>query len=47
VTDDPCGVAAQVAAVLAAQGWTGTLHPCGPTCRAALSLPNPGPNPGR
>lgn len=33
ISQDPCGVAAEVAAVLTCLGWTGTPHPCGPTCR--------------
>jgi hypothetical protein len=28
----PCATAAQVAAALAARGWQGLPHPCGPTC---------------
>lgn len=31
----PCAVAAQVARVLAANGWEGSLTPCGPGCRAS------------
>ena len=31
--EEPCGVAAEVAAVLRARGWTGTLRRCGPQCR--------------
>ncbi|MPZ65896.1 MAG: hypothetical protein GEU83_10400 [Pseudonocardiaceae bacterium] len=31
VDQDPCGVAAEVAAVLRREGWTGTLQPC-PRC---------------
>lgn len=33
VVGDPCGVAAEVAAVLQARGWRGAPHPCGPACR--------------
>jgi hypothetical protein len=33
VTDDPCGVAAEVAAVLQGLGWTGRPRRCGPGCR--------------
>jgi hypothetical protein len=32
VAGRPCTVAEQVADVLHAQGWTGTPHPCGPSC---------------
>ncbi|NDL56682.1 type IV toxin-antitoxin system AbiEi family antitoxin domain-containing protein [Phytoactinopolyspora mesophila] len=32
VFGDPCGVAAEQASVLAARGWDGTPHPCGPEC---------------
>jgi very-short-patch-repair endonuclease len=32
VSQDPCGVAAEVAAVLTILGWTGNPHPCGPRC---------------
>ncbi|MDQ1286529.1 MAG: hypothetical protein QG622_94 [Actinomycetota bacterium] len=32
IANDPCGVAAEVAAVLNAQGWTGRPRPCGPRC---------------
>jgi Transcriptional regulator, AbiEi antitoxin len=28
----PCEVAAEIAAVLRQRGWTGTPHPCGPSC---------------
>lgn len=31
-TQDPCGVAAEVAAVLSARGWTGTIRPCSADC---------------
>jgi hypothetical protein len=33
---DPCAVAAQVAHVLAGQGWTGRAKPCGPACVAGI-----------
>jgi hypothetical protein len=36
VTGNPCGVAAEVARVLALRGWTGALRPCGPGCTAAV-----------
>jgi Transcriptional regulator, AbiEi antitoxin len=32
VTQRPCGVAAQVAAVLRQRGWRGIPRPCGPNC---------------
>jgi len=32
IAADPCGVAAQVIAMLRLRGWTGTPRPCGPTC---------------
>ena len=32
VAADPCGVAGEVAQVLAGNGWTGRPHPCSPTC---------------
>jgi hypothetical protein len=32
VVGDPCGVAAQVAVLLTARGWSGTPQPCGATC---------------
>ncbi len=35
VISRPCEVAAQIAAVLTARGWTGSLRPCGPACSAA------------
>jgi hypothetical protein len=35
VTDDPCGVAAEVAAVLQDLGWTGSPRRCGPGCSIA------------
>ena len=35
VVGDPCGVAAQVALVLAGRGWPGHPRPCGPTCDVA------------
>jgi very-short-patch-repair endonuclease len=34
VFSDPCGVAAEVAAVLAAHGWAGQVRRCGAECRA-------------
>jgi hypothetical protein len=34
-TENRCRTAADVAAVLRRRGWTGTLRPCGPSCRAA------------
>jgi hypothetical protein len=34
-TENRCQTAADVATVLRRRGWTGTLHPCGPSCRAA------------
>jgi hypothetical protein len=34
VFGDPCGVAAEVAAVLQAHGWAGQMRRCGPECRA-------------
>jgi very-short-patch-repair endonuclease len=35
VTEDRCRTAAEIAAVLRRRGWTGTLRPCGPSCKAA------------
>jgi hypothetical protein len=32
IADDPCGVAAEVAQVLSARGWTGRPRRCGPGC---------------
>ena len=32
VTQRPCHVAAEVAAVLRQRGWRGTPRPCGPSC---------------
>jgi Transcriptional regulator, AbiEi antitoxin len=32
VTERPCRTAAEVGAVLYRGGWSGQLHPCGPTC---------------
>ncbi len=32
VTERPCHVAAEIAALLRQRGWTGTLHRCGPAC---------------
>jgi len=37
VTDDPCGVAAEVARVLKLRGWTGRPRPCRPGCPAAIA----------
>jgi hypothetical protein len=34
-TENRCGTAAEIAAVLSRRGWTGTLRACGPGCRAA------------
>jgi hypothetical protein len=34
---DPCRLAATVARLLAARGWTGALRPCGPGCTARTS----------
>jgi very-short-patch-repair endonuclease len=34
-TENRCQTAAEIAAVLRRRGWTGTLRPCGPSCRAA------------
>ncbi len=34
VTEHRCRTAAEIAAVLRSQGWTGTLRRCGPTCTA-------------
>ncbi|MDQ1289026.1 MAG: hypothetical protein QG622_2592 [Actinomycetota bacterium] len=39
ITHDPCGVAAEVAAVLRSQGWTGTVRRCGPTCSVSNDHP--------
>jgi hypothetical protein len=35
VTNEPCRVAAEVAAVLRQRGWTGYPRPCGPGCGAS------------
>jgi hypothetical protein len=35
VIQEPCRVAAEVAKVLRNHGWTGRLHPCGPSCGAS------------
>lgn len=32
ITDEPCRVAAEIAAVLQQRGWPGRPHPCGPRC---------------
>jgi len=32
VAGSPCRTAAQVVAALRSRGWTGTPHPCGPSC---------------
>lgn len=37
VTEYRCRTAAEIAEVLRAQGWTGTLRRCGPTCTAVPS----------
>lgn len=37
VTERPCQVAAQIAAVLRSRGWTGTLRRCGASCQATPS----------
>jgi hypothetical protein len=37
VVGAPCGVAAEVAAVLQGQGWTGRPRPCGPDCRVHVA----------
>jgi hypothetical protein len=34
-TENRCRTAAEIAAMLRRRGWTGTLHPCGPSCKAA------------
>jgi hypothetical protein len=33
MTDRPCGVAAEVGAVLSGHGWDGCLRRCGPVCQ--------------
>ncbi len=33
MTGRPCGVAAEVGAVLTGHGWDGRLRRCGPACR--------------
>lgn len=35
IVERPCSVAAQVARVLQARGWTGSPRPCGPSCDLA------------
>ena len=37
VAGGPCLVAGQVAGLLHLRGWTGAIHACGPSCRAATS----------
>lgn len=37
VTERRCRTAAEIAAVLRSQGWTGTLRRCGPSCTAAVT----------
>jgi hypothetical protein len=34
VTENRCQTAAEIAAMLRRRGWTGTLRPCGPSCKA-------------
>jgi hypothetical protein len=34
-TENRCGTAAEIAAVLRRHGWKGRLRPCGPDCKAA------------
>jgi hypothetical protein len=41
VTRNKCETARQEAAALRHRGWTGTLKPCSPGCRAATRPPNP------
>jgi very-short-patch-repair endonuclease len=38
VTEHRCRTAAEIAAVLRSQGWTGTLRRCGPSCTATGTL---------
>jgi very-short-patch-repair endonuclease len=38
VTEHRCRTAAEIAAVLRSQGWTGTLRRCGPSCTATRTL---------
>jgi hypothetical protein len=38
VTSRPCETARQEASALRHRGWTGTLKPCSPTCRAVAGL---------
>ncbi|NLT55803.1 MAG: type IV toxin-antitoxin system AbiEi family antitoxin domain-containing protein [Actinomycetales bacterium] len=40
IVGDPCGVAAEVAAVLVARGWTGRLVACSPNCRLVVCAPD-------
>jgi hypothetical protein len=35
VTENRCQTAAEIATMLRRRGWTGTLRPCGPSCKAA------------
>jgi len=42
VTGHRCRTAAEIAAVLRGQGWTGTLRRCGPTCTATRERPKRG-----
>lgn len=39
VIESPCGVAAEVAAVLGERGWTARLVPCGPHCVIRKDFP--------
>ena len=42
ITDDPCRVAAEVAAALKVRGWPGQPRTCGPRCRMpAVSAEDP------
>ena len=42
-----CETAAQVARAAIARGWAGRPRPCGPTCRVAHAMEDPGPPKGR
>lgn len=37
ISDNPCQVAGEIAAVLRRSGWTGDIRPCGTACRALPS----------
>jgi very-short-patch-repair endonuclease len=38
ITERPCAVAGEVAALLRRRGWTGCVSPCGPGCVATAEM---------